>query len=270
MGGFCKFMNSTKTIIVNADDLGYRRGINEAIACLSNRRLITSTSLMVYGNIDDFTLSVLNNNKTLIGLHLDFTSEFSKLRHPSIAAFYGRCISGFIKLVDVRREIDSQLNLFRKIIGRYPDFVDGHQHVHQFPLVRNALLDALSTKYPITGIRSTLTNDSLNFKAKLIQFMGAVNAERLFLSAGHSLNNNFLGVYDFSVGVNYRQHWRRWLSLANEEGTLVMCHPSLNSEESSLPIAVDQIADARISEFNYLISNSFKNDLGVSNSVVKI
>ena len=41
-------------------------------------------------------------------------------------------------------EIASQLRTFIDAFGRPPDFLDGHQHVHLFPQVRDAFLKVVA------------------------------------------------------------------------------------------------------------------------------
>lgn len=49
---------------------------------------------------------------------------------------------------EIAAEITRQLDAFEEALGRPPDFVDGHQHVHVLPGVRRALLDILVRRYP--------------------------------------------------------------------------------------------------------------------------
>jgi chitin disaccharide deacetylase len=45
-------------------------------------------------------------------------------------------------------EISSQLQAFITAFGRLPDFIDGHQHVHLFPQIREALLSVVKDVAP--------------------------------------------------------------------------------------------------------------------------
>ena len=38
----------------------------------------------------------------------------------------------------------TQWNHFIEATGKTPDFVDGHQHVHQFPVIRDVLVEFLN------------------------------------------------------------------------------------------------------------------------------
>mgnify|MGYP000073246266 CR=1 FL=1 len=47
------------------------------------------------------------------------------------------------RLAALAREWDAQWARFCEALGRAPRFVDGHQHVHQFPVIRDALLQEM-------------------------------------------------------------------------------------------------------------------------------
>lgn len=42
--------------------------------------------------------------------------------------------------------IEEQWDLFVSVLGKQPDFIDGHQHIHQFPFIRDILLQLLKKK----------------------------------------------------------------------------------------------------------------------------
>ena len=48
---------------------------------------------------------------------------------------------------EIAAEIGRQLDAFEDRLGRPPDFIDGHQHVHVLPGVRRGLLDAVASRY---------------------------------------------------------------------------------------------------------------------------
>ena len=51
-----------------------------------------------------------------------------------------------LPLAEIRAEIDRQLDSFETVMGRRPDYVDGHQHVHGLPGVRDALIEAMAAR----------------------------------------------------------------------------------------------------------------------------
>ena len=81
----------------------------------------------------------------IVGLHFDLTSPFVEGEFPAqklprlMAAAHARLLDR----AALRREVDRQLSLFEKGMGRAPDFADGHQHVHHLPVIREVLLEAL-------------------------------------------------------------------------------------------------------------------------------
>jgi predicted glycoside hydrolase/deacetylase ChbG (UPF0249 family) len=42
------------------------------------------------------------------------------------------------------------LNRFEDAMGRAPAFIDGHRHVHQFPVVRALLVEEIARRYPVS------------------------------------------------------------------------------------------------------------------------
>ena len=63
---------------------------------------------------------------------------------------------GTLRLLDRNRlaiEIATQLKAFVTAFGRAPDFVDGHQHVHLFPQVREPLLEMVKEVAPQAWVR---------------------------------------------------------------------------------------------------------------------
>ena len=53
----------------------------------------------------------------------------------------------------LQAEIASQLAAFRTAFGRAPDYVDGHQHIHVFPQIREAALRVIKQSAPQAWLR---------------------------------------------------------------------------------------------------------------------
>lgn len=80
--------------------------------------------------------------------------------------------------VDIRAEIRAQLDTFEQMLGHGPAFVDGHQHVHQLPVVRHELLDELRSRYRdrLPWLRSTRPANAVGhslIKARGIPLLGS-------------------------------------------------------------------------------------------------
>jgi predicted glycoside hydrolase/deacetylase ChbG (UPF0249 family) len=135
-------------------------------------------------------------------------------------------------------EIHQQLDLFERHLGATPDHVDGHQHVHQFPVIRDALMRVLSRRYT-TGHRpwlrvSRATGQKADLKAQVITAMGAKALERLALIHGFAHSSHLSGIYDFKGNaIQYRDQLHQWLKDL-PKGTVLMCHPAKGIHAQSL------------------------------------
>jgi predicted glycoside hydrolase/deacetylase ChbG (UPF0249 family) len=252
-------------ISVCVDDYGLHEGINQAalnLACLGR---ISAISCLVDGPAWHSGSNALKESaaKMEIGLHLNFTENFGKnlIIHPLsklICLAYANRLDYVALTQDIQRQIDS----FELVMGRMPDFIDGHQHVHQLPRIREALLEVLSKHHssykpwirascpPEIWANSKLTA-SIKLKSKLIGLLGASALSRLSKRHGYSQNHHLLGVYGFHVSeMGYLQLLQSWFQNA-VDGDLLMCHPSLAGPRD------DPILKARQNEYRVLSSDAF-------------
>lgn len=202
-----------------------------------------------------------------IGLHLDFTE--APLFGASRRSLPELIVASYLRLLDrrlIRAEIRAQLDAFEQAMGHGPAFVDGHQHVHQLPIVRSELLAELqtrgadatpwirSTRTP-RAARTAATTSPQRFKPRVIEELGARGLAAAASSLGYLQNQHLLGVYDFQGDRSrYREMLAGWL-LSASDGDLMMCHPSLATAEA------DPLIDARQAEFDVLCSAGFDADL---------
>jgi predicted glycoside hydrolase/deacetylase ChbG (UPF0249 family) len=144
----------------------------------------------------------------------------------------------------------AQLDAFETHFGCPPDFIDGHQHVHQLPLIREQLLERIARRYPTHALwlRSTQTARHLTvdrgkrLKARIIACLGARTMRRLADAQGLPMNRHLLGVYGFSASPEeYRQLLMSWF-VGAADGDLLMCHPASAIE------AADPIGQQRMRE----------------------
>src|SRR3546814_20597197 len=108
-------------------------------------------------------------------------------------------------------------------MGRAPDFVDGHQHVHQFPQIRAALLNELERRYAsgrpwLRYTRRAVLSGmpaSLRLKDGIIDFLGARCFGRMARKSGFKLHHRLLGVSDFQgAAAGYGGLLTPWLRVA--------------------------------------------------------
>ena len=240
-----------KYITINVDDLGLSTAVNQAVIGLAEKKLIQSTSFMSLGHITNDERKQLEQLNVEIGLHLDFTGFAKKgsLGKVLLKSYLHQWSYGELKQL-----IDDQLSHFEDKIGHAPVFIDGHQHAHQFPQIRDVLLEQIENRYnQKLPIRNTqpIQND---FKAKMIFMLGGRAFEHQLKAKQWKCNQNFAGIYNFEATNEQLQHyWQTWLNLASDHGTVIMCHPAIPSSDWS-----DEIKSAREAEWHWLNSSAFK------------
>lgn len=214
--------------------------VNAGILSLAGRDRLSATSLLVDAPAAGRDLPALLASGLQLGLHLNLTESFGQ---PGLCLPLGRLIRmawlGRLPEDAVRTAVRRQLALFMDITGRAPDYVDGHQHVHQLPRIRDALLDALPEPRDgqpwvrdVGRPRMAGLPPRLRFKAAVIAGLGATGLRRRARARGHALNPGFLGVYDFQGGAPAYEGWlRRWLASCHD-GDVLMCHPALGVDDA--------------------------------------
>nr|WP_283254346.1 ChbG/HpnK family deacetylase [Ramlibacter paludis] len=219
---------------VCVDDFGLGEGVNEAVLALAHRGRISATSCMVgaaHFPTGAPALSELAPGSLDVGLHLDLTAFPCDLRlRRTLERWIVLSHLRLLPRAALRREIDAQLDAFERAFGRPPSHVDGHEHVHQLPVVRHALLAALEARY--RDHRPWLRNTrrprgaALGAKARVVEAVGAAGLERLATTKGFRQNRHLVGVYDFRGDAErYLALLAAWLRAAGD-GDLLMCHPA--------------------------------------------
>lgn len=136
----------SKILIVNADDFGQSKGINQGIIECYEKGIVTSASLMVRYDAVLEAVSYSKNNPGLgVGLHID-------LGEWIYAGGNWDPLYEVVSLNDenaVQEEIIKQIESFTRIMGRKPTHIDSHQHVHQQESIRPILVE-IATNLNIT------------------------------------------------------------------------------------------------------------------------
>jgi predicted glycoside hydrolase/deacetylase ChbG (UPF0249 family) len=259
-----------------ADDYGISRSVNAAIRELILRGRINATSVMTaaphLGGDEADALDLLNSGekRAALGLHVTLTAPFKPMSEGFAPARDGSFppLNDMLRAAAARRlqperlviEIATQLEAFLSIFGRPPDFVDGHQHVHLFPQVRDAFLKVVAETAPNAWVRQcgrarslrrlhdrkALTLDvlSLGFRGK---------AKRL----GLATNPAFAGAYVFNAKARIAKIFPRFLA-GLPDGGLIMCHPGHVDAELE---RLDPLTHLREREFAYFNSDAFPETL---------
>ena len=98
---------------------------------------------------------------------------------------------------------------FVAAFGRAPDFIDGHQHVHLFPQMRDAFLTVAKAKAPLAWVRQCgrivpLAKRLADTKGLLLDVLSVAFALRAAQLAVRT-NPAFAGTYDFAGRCGFRQ-----------------------------------------------------------------
>lgn len=180
---------------------------------------------------------------------------------PKLGPLLLRGMAGLLPLGAIEAEIDAQLCEFEDAMGRMPDFVDGHQHVHAMPGVRRAFAAVLARRYPREKPYVRDAADSLAAirargrharKAVIVAHLARPFGRRMG-ELGFSLNRGFAGFSAFEPRQDYGADFPGYL-VAPGEAHLVMCHPGEIDDELR---ALDPATDSRPKEIAYLLSDRF-------------
>jgi predicted glycoside hydrolase/deacetylase ChbG (UPF0249 family) len=130
---------SGAVLIVNADDFGRSAAVNDGVARCHEHGIVTSTTLMVRWPAADAAAEYARRTPALgVGLHVDlgewvFRDDEWHTRYEVLAEETPQT---------VREELARQLERFERLLGRPPDHLDSHQHVHRSDPARTAVLEA--------------------------------------------------------------------------------------------------------------------------------
>jgi chitin disaccharide deacetylase len=250
-----------RRFIINADDYGLHESGDNAIVELIDLVVVTSTSAMVLSPRWLSASRLLCESEVDVCLHLDFTSHF--VDDQSRKSVGQMITNAWLRRGDskaLQKSINHQIDLFEREMQRPPVAIDSHQHVHQFPQVREALFEVLQTRYghqesrarPM--LRSCISQRYRGAKAALISRLGAPTFAKLVIQHGFAMNHDFAGVYDFGNAESLPKRWTDWLSDENADGLLIGCHVS----NSSTAEPHDAIWRNRFDEYTWLKSVAFK------------
>lgn len=235
--------------ILCADDFAMTDGVSRAILDLLGRGKLTATGAMTNRPHWRRLAPELRvfADKADLGLHLNLTCASPLSAMPQLAP--GGTLPGLKDLAraaalspavrkEIAAEIIRQLDAFEEALGRPPDFVDGHQHVHVLPGVRRALLDCLARRYPAGSLYVRDPADRpAAIKArgvavgKAFVIAGlAAGFRSAALRRGLRVNRGFSGVAPFDPLRDFGADLGRFL-IAPGPRHLVMCHPGFIDDE---------------------------------------
>lgn len=248
----------SKRIVVCGDDFGMNADIDEGMIALAGMGRVSAVSCLSLGPTVAANAPRLAAHNVDIGLHVNFSESLGadEKPMPSLRALIFRAYTGRLDRdwIDVR--LNRQFDAFEAAFGRVPDYVDGHQHVHQLPVIRDQMLAQLKRRYgdKRPWLRQTAPGALCgiplkeSIKARIIGALGAAALARRARQDGLRTNRRLLGVYGFEGGKRrYADLLQNWLFNAHD-GDLLMCHPAMDCKEGS------PMSRQRRAEFDVLAS----------------
>lgn len=187
-----------------------------------------------------------------IGLHFNLTEGFGQTKMPSLHAVILRSLLKGMNADRIQDELERQLDAFEAGYGQPPDFIDGHQHVHQLPGVRQILLQVIKRRYaghPLWVRNTVPANPAWRGKPQILKYLGGEDLAAGLKISGIASNHGFAGVYGFDR-ADYGVCFKGWLDAA-QPGMLIMCHPATEAYPD------DAIAQQRVVEYRFFRSQEY-------------
>jgi predicted glycoside hydrolase/deacetylase ChbG (UPF0249 family) len=263
---------TTRRVVLCADDFALSEGVSRGIVELARAGRLSAASAMTHrpwwGRLAPQLWEL--EGRLAIGVHVTLTLGAPLGAMPTLAP--GGALPPFPRLLraafagalpgeEIAAEIGRQLDAFEAVLGRPPDFVDGHQHVHVLPGVRGALLRVLRER----GLAGRLWLRDPSDRVRAIRARGVAVQKALAVKllaggfaaaarrAGFAVNEGFSGFSPFDPARDPAADFAAFLAALGPR-PLVMCHPGhVDAELRDL----DPVVATRAREYAYLASDVF-------------
>lgn len=275
---YCRRPRKAATaLVLCADDFALAPGVSAAIVELLARGRLSATSCMAASPFWPKLAPDLRGLNADIGLHLTLTDarplgDMPRLapqgRLPPLGRLMAAAFAHRLDRAEIGRELRRQLDAFIAARGRPPDFVDGHQHIHLLPGIRQEVLELFKQGRVGDGTYLRICWDS---PARILA-RGVAVGRALVIAAlspplgraarahGVRVNDSFRGVVDFSGNRPYADEFPSFLR-GEGDRPIVMCHPGHVDAEL---VAADPLTHHREAEYAYFAGEGFPADLAAA------
>ncbi len=235
-----------KKVIINADDFGLSKGVNEGIVLAHQKGILTSTSIMA--NMPGFTQAVelaKKNERLGVGLHLNIVrgqplspankvgSLLNKEQNffTNIFIILRKLWSKKIKKQEIELEFRAQIEKILRNNLQISHF-DSEKHIHCLPSVLKIVLK-LGKEYNIKRIRYI---NEYCITPRLSQSAKAIFTSLSCLSMKKKIEENGISIPDRSYGIcksgrMSSPRLRKVLTTLKEGVTEIMVHPGFMTQE---------------------------------------
>lgn len=271
-------------LIINADDFGFSKSVNEAIFVLARLGSLTSTTVMVNMPYANKAKELLRLNKFGVGLHFNLTQGKPISERKTISSlvnssgeFYSfkdfriRSKKGLVEKGQVFKELQAQYKKLYDIIGDRITHLDSHQAVHKYKPVSDAVYEFGKQK-KINGIRSPqhyFINKNYKIERPVITNIIKYGPKRIITEAYyHYYNRKFSKYYKIPNGELLNYSFKKVDTLialsdiVKNSTTMkitleISCHPAISVDD----LPKSKLTKKRVKEYEIMKSNEFKNSL---------
>ena len=241
-------MAGSRYLIVNADDFGFTRDVNQGIVDAHKNGVLTATTLMANGDAFEDAVRLAAQTPTLdVGCHLVLVQGDSVLTRKTLPPGPRELIGALLAArLDPYLEFKAQIEKLLRA-GVLPSHLDTHKHTHVLPAVFSAAV-RVAEEFSVPFIR--LPFDS-----------GWAPVRPLDRWYRRKLSLRKLGSTDHFVGFRLTDHLSeetlaQTVRALGRGWTELMCHPGYLGDE--LRGAQTRLKEERQRELNALTSPSVR------------
>ena len=266
-----------KQVILNADDFGLTRGINEGIIRAHRDGILTSATLMANGPAFDDAVKLAKSNPKLgIGCHLVLSAGSAvapREKIPSLAdadgslpnslaALVVRVTTGATRTHDIETELRAQVEKIRAA-GIELTHVDTHKHTHCHPRIMNLVARVAhdsgisKIRNPIEDLHDSWQSTRPDVPGRIMDFAAScavrsIKSQFKSISRRYDLRSpdHFLGLV--ATGRLDAAALARLMEAVPEGRTEIMLHPGVWDRE--LEKVGSRLTRQRETEMNALMS----------------
>lgn len=248
------------TLIVNADDFGWTRDVNEGIVYAHRNGILTATTMMAGGIEFDHAVKLARETPSLdVGCHLTLMQTASALTGRPLPRDIPRLLQAIaLREIDVFNELSAQV---RKMIaaGIAPTHLDAHKHTHVLPPVASAVA-RIVREFGIRWVRKPFdfggVAGSPGWSTRLMHTQRS-GLQRKLREAGAMTTDHFAG---FALtGYLDEASLLELIGKLPEGTTELMCHPGFCREQ--LRASTTRLKESREIELRALTSASVRSVL---------
>lgn len=216
---------SRENIILSADDFGVNPQANRAILELARERKIDRVAIMANCDIPQQAIQDISAAGVKLDLHLDFPKPRAEKNHNQSEGVLKRLLffvtgyfSGRHHHLKMELAWEDQLQKFRNMLGRYPDGLNSHQHIHFFPKYFQVIL-GLAKKYNIPYVRFG-RRGLLENAGKVPQILGGLRPKNKEAFAASALDSS-----DYLVSLDWITDLEKFLRHLPSDKVEIVVHP---------------------------------------------